>query len=163
MKKIGYIIIALGGLTFAFYLYEQYNLVKKFSYKITGSSVKSASMSSVVITVGFSITNLSDFSAHLTNVDLKGYFNNILSGYITNDLDIIIPAKGTGQVQVDLTILPAQITPNLLNILTTITGGNNLNLNLTGTITVKTQFFPLKLPVSFSTSGKELVSLYNQK
>lgn len=162
MKKLGLIIIALGGLTLAYYLYEQYTIVKKFTYQITGVTVKSVSTTAINLLVGFSITNMSEFSAHITNVDLKAYINNVFSGTITNQLDIIIPQNGVGQVQVDLTILLAAVGTQIFSIISTITEGTKLDLDIIGTITIKTPLFPIKLPIKYSATGKDLVAMYKQ-
>lgn len=162
MKKLGYLLLGSGGLVLVFYLYNQFTVAAKFTYQIIGITVANVSAASIQLLVGFRIFNKSVFSAHLTNVNLKVFVNNADIATITNNLDIIIPSNGSGDGQVVLTLSPGQLELNLLSIVSDLTSARNIPLDIVGNFTLKTMLFPLKIPVKYSTTSKDLTALYNQ-
>lgn len=161
MRKIGYILFASSGVVLCAYLYSQFTIAKKFSYSIVGITVKSVSLSQIQFLAGFTITNKSDFSAHVTSVNLKAYLGSVMIATITNNMDIIIPAHGIGNVQTVITVLPKQLGRNGITLLKMLKNINNIDLDLVGNIEVKTLFSPIKVPVKYSTTGKDLAQLYD--
>ena len=162
MRKVAIVLLLFAGIAGGIYLYDQLALAKKITYKLTGTSVQKISATQVQILVGFTVSNETDLSVHLTSVNLQAYISNVLSGYITNTLDIIVPSHSTAPVQVILTILPQNITSNIINSIEQYSSTKNLDLDLVGTITAKTALLPVKIPVKYSTNAKDLTALYKQ-
>lgn len=162
MKKIGIILLLVGAVTVGYYFYNQVNLAKKFSYQILGVRPTQVSGSNVSLLIGFLLTNQSNFSAHLKNVEIIVYLDNVISGTITNHYDIIIPARGTASIQVNLNIFPKQLESNAVNILSTLVSGKTMNVDFVGKMDIQTMLFPISVPIRYSTTGKNLVSLYQE-
>lgn len=162
MKRLPLILLGLAGAVGGFYLYEQFNIAKNFTYRIIGFSVGSVDAEHINILVGFELNNASNFSVNVSQVFLNGYLQGVYAGYIQNNFNIIIPANGVGNIQLTITLLNKQLLSNIASVIGGLGNLANYDIDIIGYAKLKTFLFPIKIPIKYSTTGKDLTNLYRE-
>ncbi|MGH2642306.1 MAG: hypothetical protein ACRDE2_00030 [Chitinophagaceae bacterium] len=162
MKKLALLLFGIGAFTGGAYLYQQLNIAKNFAYRVVGFAVQSVSVQTISIVVGFELQNKSNFSVNLTSIYLKGYLQGVLAATISNNFDIRIPSNGVGNIQLNVDLLNQNILTNALSIASHLGDMSNYDIDLVGYAYLKTFLFPVKIPIKYSTTGKDLSILYKE-
>lgn len=162
MKRLPLVLLGAAGLVGGVYLYEQVNIAKKFTYRIIGFSVGNVNADNIQLLVGFELNNASSFSVKVSEVLIYGYLQGVYAGNITNNSEIIIPANGVGNIQLTITLINKQLLTNIASIVGSLGNLSTYDIDLIGYFKVKTFLFPIKIPIRYSTTGKNLVNLYTQ-
>lgn len=149
-------VIAIGR-----YVVNQIRLAQKWDYEVTGFEVKS--FNPVSFAFKFAIINKSSIKTEIKDIDITVFTDNkVLLGKINKRGPIIIDPDGKSPMDVLITIDPKNLQKNLIAILQTVGKKMDIPMDFVGQAKVFTGFFWLKVPIMFSTSGKQLMELYRE-
>jgi LEA14-like dessication related protein len=111
--------------------------------------------------VYLTFVNKSNFKAVIKDLDIKVFSSNAQIGSITEPQETTIEANGKSRVKLTLTFDPKAVFNNWKTLVASALTTKDLPLDFVGTFKVKTLFGFTSIPVRFSTTGKELKSLYD--
>jgi LEA14-like dessication related protein len=105
--------------------------------------------------------NKSNFKAVIKDLDIKVFSTNAQIGSITEPQETTIEPNGKSRVKMTITFDPKAVFTNWRSLVASALTTKDLPLDFVGTFKVKTLFGFTSIPVRFSTTGKELKSLYD--
>lgn len=157
MKKALLLIAGLGVLSTGVYLYfkKQMDLISKFTWKISGFKINKISLTNLDINLNIKFTSIADLEAKINRVYLDLFLEGKNVGYVTETKSFIIPAKGTSDVPINISINPQYIFKNISDIVLGVAKDKDINFKIKGFADVKSGFFSTTLPIEYETSLKE--------
>jgi hypothetical protein len=157
MKKALLLIAGLGVLSTGVYLYfkKQMDLISKFTWKISGFKINKISLTNLDINLNIKFTSVADLEAKINRVYLDLFLEGKNVGYVTQTQAFIIPAKGTSDVPINISINPQYIFKNITDIILGVAKDKDINFKIKGFADVKSGFFSTTLPIEYETSLKE--------
>jgi len=157
MKKV---LLAVGGLSllgFGLYKYfkTQADLLSKFTWKIQGFKIRKFSLQELAIDITFLFTSVADLEAKIENLYLDLFLEGKNVGYIMEEKEFIIPAKGSSSIPIFVSINPQAIFKNIIDFTLNVAKNKDIRFKLEGFASVKSGFVKTTLPIKFETSLKE--------
>jgi LEA14-like dessication related protein len=150
----------LAGATLARYIYRNVLLANQWDYSVDGFVLTQITPQAQGV-VYLTFVNKSNFQAVIKDVDIKVFSTNAQIGSISEPNETTIEANGKSRVKLTLSFDPKAVFNNWKTLLASALTTKDLPLDFVGTFKVKTLFGFTSIPVRFSTSGKELKSLYD--
>lgn len=108
------------------------------------------------------ILNKSDIKAEIKDIDIQVFSQGARLGSISQPGLVVIPAKGTFNLTVEVSADPKSIADNWRTLLSTYIASKNIPMDFVGKLKVKTLLGFVKIPIRYSTSGKDLYDLYKK-
>jgi hypothetical protein len=157
MKKALLFIAGLGVLSTGVYLYfkKQMDLISKFTWKISSFKVNKISLTNLDINLNIRFTSVADLEAKVNRVYLDLFLEGKNVGYVTQTESFIIPAHGSSDVPINISINPQSILKNITDIVLGVTKDKDVKFKVKGFADVKSGFFSTTLPIEYETSIKE--------
>ncbi len=157
MKKV---LLAVGGLSllgFGLYKYfkTQADLLSKFTWKIQGFKIRKFSLQELAIDVTFLFKSDADIEAKIQKLFLDLYLEGKNVGYIMEEKEFIIPAKGSSSIPIFVSINPQAIFKNVIDFTLNIAKSKDIRFKMEGFASVKSGFLATTLPIKYETSLKE--------
>lgn len=157
MKKV---LLAVGGLSllgFGLYKYfkTQADLLSKFSWKIQGFKIRKFSFQELAIDVTFLFTSVADLEAKVQKLYLDLYLEGKNVGYIMEEKEFIIPAKGSSSIPIFVSINPQAIFKNIIDFTLNIGKNKDVRFKMDGFASIKSGFISTTLPIKYETTLKE--------
>ena len=157
MKKV---LLAVGGLSllgFGLYKYfkTQADLLTKFTWKIQGFKIRKFSLQELAIDVTFLFTSVSDIEAKVQKMYLDLYLEGKNVGYIMEEKEFIIPARGSSSIPIFVSINPQAIFKNVIDFTLNVAKNKDIKFKIDGFASVKSGFVSTTLPILYETSLKE--------
>ncbi len=147
-------VVAIGGVGYAAYRFYKRQADLLYDYEIKPSSFEliSATPDKVDIKFTMRFTNKSSIEATIKELSTDIYLNDIFIGYVVNDTQAVIPAKGTSDIKLQASFSPALVFKNLVDMLLISASLKDVKYKLTGYAKLQSAFIPLSIP--FENSGK---------
>lgn len=157
MKKI---LLAVGGLSllgFGLYKYfkTQADLLTKLSWKIQGFKIRKFSFQELAIDVNFLFTSVADLEAKIEKLYLDLYLEGKNVGYIMEEKEFIIPAKGSSSIPIFVSINPQAVFKNIIDFTLNIGKNKDVKFKMDGFASIKSGFISTTLPIKYETTLKE--------
>jgi len=157
MKKL---LLALGGLGLlgtGLYLYfkKQSDLLSKFSYKIVGLKIKRITLAELSFDVILLFTNKSAIEAKVNRIYVDLFLEGKNVGYVTQSASFIIPANGSSNIPLSVSINPQSVLLNITDILLGTASKKDMNFSMKGFANIKSGFVSMTMPIEYQTSLKE--------
>jgi len=157
MKKV---LLAVGGLSllgFGLYKYfkTQADLLTKFTWKIQGFKIRKFSLQELAIDVTFLFTSVADLEAKIQKLYLDLYLEGKNVGYIMEEKEFIIPAKGSSSIPIFVSINPQAVFKNIIDFTLNIGKNKDVRFKMDGFASIKSGFISTTLPIKYETSLKE--------
>ncbi len=147
-------LLTIGGISYAAYRYlkKEKNLVEDYKAELIAIAFVSMTKDEWIIKFIVRLTNKSDIEATLKEAYADIYLNDTNIGYVINDEPIIIPAKGPGDIKLQVTVAPKILLKNAVDILTMSATLKDIGYRMKGYIKIQSGFVPVEVP--FDESGK---------
>jgi len=157
MKKALLIIGGLGILGFGLYKYfkTQADLLSKYEWKIAGIKILKFSLTSLVLNLKIRFTSKADLEAKIEKIYLDLFLEGKNVGFITENRSFIIPAKGSSDVDLTVSINPQSVFKNITDIVLGVSKNKDVKLGINGFAKIKSGLFSATLPIVVETSLKE--------
>lgn len=157
MRKV---LLAVGGLSllgFGLYKYfkTQADLLTKFTWKIQGFKIRKFSLQELAIDVTFLFTSVADLEAKVQKMYLDLYLEGKNVGYIMEEKEFIIPARGSSSIPIFVSINPQAIFKNVIDFTLNIGKNKDVRFKMDGFASVKSGFVSTTIPIKYETSLKE--------
>ena len=160
-NKVLFIVGAgLAGATIARYIYRNVLLANQWDYSVDGFVLTQLTPQAQGV-VYLTFINKSNFKAVVKDIDVKVFTNNAQIGSITEPNEINIEPNGNSKVKLTLSFDPKAVLNNWRSLIASALTTKDIPLDFVGTFKVKTLFGFTAIPIRFSTTGKELKSLYD--
>jgi len=150
----------LAGVALARYIYRNVLLANQWDFSVDGFVLTQITPQAQGV-VYLTFINKSNFKAVIKDLNIKVFSSNAQIGSITEPNETTIEPNGTSRVKLTLSFDPKGVFNNWRTLLASALTTKDLPLDFVGTFKVKTLFGWSSIPVRYSTSGKELKSLYD--
>lgn len=157
MKKALLLIGGLGILGFGLYKYfkTQADLLSKYEWKIAGIKILKFSLTSLVLNLKIRFTSKADLEAKIEKIYLDLFLEGKNVGFLTENRSFIIPAKGSSDVDLSVSINPQAVFKNITDIVLGVSKNKDVKLGINGFAKIKSGLFSATLPIVVETSLKE--------
>jgi len=160
MKKALLILGSLGLLGYGIYRYfsTQADILKNFTWKISGFKIIRFNLKELAIDVTFLFSSSADIEATINKLYLDLYLDGKNVGFITESKKFIIPAKGSTNIPLHISVNPQVIFKNIIDVTLGAFKNKDLRFRLNGYVNVKSGILSTTIPVDYETSIKEYLS-----
>jgi LEA14-like dessication related protein len=157
MKKALLLIGGLSVLGVGLYVYfkKQAKLLSDFTWKIVGFKIKKVSLTELNIDVTFRFMSQSDIEAKVNRLYLDMYLENKNVGYISEGKAFIIPANGSSDIPINISVNPQVIFKNIIDLTLGVAKKQDVMFKFDGFANVKSGFLSTTIPIKYETSIKE--------
>jgi len=158
MKKALLIFGGLSLLGYGLYRYfkTQTEKLLDFEWKISSIKVLESSLSKVVLQVNFIFTSDSDIEAEIKKIYLDGYVQGKRVGSIIETKSFIIPAHGSSNVPLLITLDLTSVISNIASILLETIKEKDVAIKLVGNAEIKSGFVDTVLPIEYESTVKKI-------
>ena len=150
----------LAGIAVLRYVYRNILLANQWDYSVDGFVLTQLTPQAQGV-VYLTFINKSNFKAVIKDIDVKVFSNNAQIGAITEPNETNIEPNGKSKVKLTLSFDPKAVLNNWRSLIASALTTKDIPLDFVGTFKVKTLFGFTAIPIRFSTTGKELKSLYD--
>jgi LEA14-like dessication related protein len=164
MEKASKILLAIGGGIGAFaifrYVYKTVSLAQSMELQYEGFIIKTITpqLSGVV---SLNIVNKSDLTLTLKNVDIKLFAGTAEVGSLVQSKELDILPNGKSLIRLNININYDSVIEGFGQIKNIIKTTNDLPIDIIGVADIKSIFGWVKIPLKYSTTGKDLKALYD--
>lgn len=157
MKKALLIIGGLGVLGFGVYKYFkiQADLLSKYEWKIAGIKILKFNLSELAMQLTIRFTSKADLEAKIENIYLDLFLEGKNVGFVTETKPFIIPANGSSDVNLSVSINPQVVLKNITDIVLGVSKDKDIKFAIKGNAKIKSGLFSATLPIAVETSLKE--------
>lgn len=148
--------VGLFGYAIYRFYQKQIKLLKDFKWKITGLNIKSFETNRVTGTIDIRFTSDSDIEIVIKNFYLDIYINGVYVGYILDNRENVIPARGYNDLSFDFSFNPQLVFSNILQIVTSGIRSSDTKMGLVGFIKLKSGFIGATVKINCDCSVKTL-------
>jgi LEA14-like dessication related protein len=165
MKKALLILGGLGLLGFGVYKYfkTQASLLKDFTWKIVGFKIRKITLSELSLDVTFLFTSKADIEATISKLYLDLFLEDTNVGFLTEEKSFLIPAHGSANIPLFISINPQYVLKNLINVSLGIAKSKDISFRLKGYANIKSGFISTTLPIDYKTTIKEYLGVIPTK
>lgn len=165
MDKTSKFLLAVGGGLGAFaifrYVYKTISLAQRMELQYEGFIIKTITPElSGVVTMN--ILNKSDLTLTIKNVDIKLFAGTAEVGSLVQPRELSILPNGKSLIRLNINVNYQSVIDGFGQIKNAIKSTNDLPIDIIGNADVKSIFGWVKMPLKYSTSGKDLKALYDQ-
>lgn len=156
----GTILAGVGLFVYSMYSYakKQADLLKQFTYKISGFKIETLNLQTVKGTISVLFTSISDVEVVVEKFYLDFYFNGERVGYLEDATAFVIPAHGTTNIPFKFTLNPQLVFGNVADILAYTLRQKDAAISVRGFATLKSGFVKATPPITYDTTIKEILS-----
>jgi hypothetical protein len=157
MKKALLILGSVGLLGYGLYRYfkTQADILKNFTWKISGFKIIRFNANELAIDLTFLFSSSADLEATINKLYLDLYLDGKNVGFITESKKFIIPAHGSTNIPLHISVSPQIIFKNLIDLTLGAYKNKDLRFKLSGYVNVKSGILSTTIPVEYETSIKE--------
>ena len=154
MTKTAKTLIIIGGVAFLgglfLYMRRQFKLLAEYDYKIVGFKFRKLSGTQVTFDVTTRIFNKSNIEATVKKIYLEIFVQNAKVGFVTQEGQWNIPAKGSTDIQMKITVNPQLLLKNAAAVILSGAKQKDLNFTLEGYANVSSGFLSTTIPITYS-------------
>lgn len=154
MTKTAKTLIIIGGVAFLgglfLYMRRQFKLLAEYDYKIVGFKFRKLSGTQVTFDVTTRIFNKSNIEATVKKIYLEIFVQNAKVGFVTQEGQWNIPAKGSTDIQMKITVNPQLLLKNAAAVILSGAKQKDLNFTLQGYANVSSGFLSTTIPITYS-------------
>jgi hypothetical protein len=157
MKKSLLVIGGLSLLGFTLYTYfkYQFNLLLNYEWKISSLKIKKFSINEINIDLGILFTSKADIETEVKKIYLDLFLEGKNVGYVTEQKPFIVPARGSHNIILDISVNPKKIIFNISDIVLNVGKRKDVMFKIDGYADIKSGIFKATLPIKYETTLKE--------
>ena len=159
----GLLIVGGGLASYALlnYAYKNVMLVSKLDYSIVNVQITKL-LPTIEGFASIVIKNKSQIGIDVRKVDLKLFLDNVEMGSVLQTKPTSIKPDGQSIIKGIVKIEAVNIVDNAKQLFSTIKMTSDIPVDLVGNLEIKSIFGWVKIPVTYSTTGKNLKALYDE-
>jgi len=159
----GLLIVGGGLASYALlnYAYKNVILIGKLDYKIVNVQITNL-LPTIEGFASIVMTNKSQIGVDVRNVDLKLFLDNVEIGSVLQTKPTSIKPDGQSIIKGIVRIEAKNIVDNAKQLFSTIKMTSDMPVDLVGNLEIKSILGWVKIPVTYSTTGKNLKALYDE-
>lgn len=159
----GLLIVGGGLASYALlnYAYKNVILVGKLDYSIVNVQITKL-LPTIEGFASIVIKNKSQIGVDVRNVDLKLFLDNVEMGSVLQTKPTSIKPDGQSIIKGYVRIEAKNIVDNAKQLFSTIKTTSDIPVDLVGNLEIKSILGWVKIPVKYSTTGKDLKALYDE-
>lgn len=151
----------LAGAAIARYVYRNVLLANEWDFNVIGFRInKLLPTAEGVVTLEF--INKSNFSATIKDIDILAFTSGVKLGSIMEAKETTIAPNAKSPISFTINFDPKSLISGWRTIAANALTLKDIPMDFVGNFKIKTVFGWTKVPVRYSTSGKELKSLYDE-
>jgi hypothetical protein len=163
MKKAVVSVLVLGGVAgfgYALYTYakRQASLLQDYTYRIVDFKIDTFELQKIKGSISVLFSSKSDVEVVVQNFILDFEFNGKKVGYLEDNTEFVIPAKGSTTIPFNFTLNPQLIFSNAVEIVSYALRQKDASISVKGFAKIKSGFISATLPISYNTTIKEILS-----
>jgi LEA14-like dessication related protein len=149
--------LTVAGSAVAAYLFyrKQITLLKDYGMKPMGVRVISWQANTATLEFTQRITNKSTISAVVTRFYSDVYLNGQYIGFMDNASNLIVPAKGSADIKVQITFAPKEALKNITSTLLILLQKGDVPYQMKGYAKIKSSFIGVNLPFEYKGNLKQ--------
>lgn len=157
MKKAILIFGGISLLGFGLYRYfkKQAEILKDFTWKVTGFKLIKLTLNELSIDVSILFSSKADIEAKINKLYLDIYVQDKNVGFVEEVKSFIIPANGSTNIPLHISINPQSVFKNLFDVSLGVAKSKDLKFKLDGYANIKSGFISTTIPVVYETTIKE--------
>lgn len=157
MKKALLIIGGIGLLGFGLYKYFKYQTKKllDFDWSLSGIKINKFSLTELNLVLTIRLTSKADIEAKVEKLYLDLYLMGVRVGYVNEDKPFVIPARGSSDIPLNISISPQIIFKNIIDVTSGIGKNKDVMFKFDGFANIKSGFVSTTLPITYETSIKK--------
>jgi LEA14-like dessication related protein len=146
--------LALGAVALAAFAYyrRQVQLLKQFTYRIVGVSVKLLQSRLVEVQVKMRLTNDSNFEATVERVYMSVAIEGTDVGFVESKAPVDVPARSNADIDLRLVFDGQKIVKNIVGLAAILIKERKINYSLKGFVRAKSRIFRVTIPVDYAAS-----------
>ena len=149
--------VALFGAALYYYVLTQLDLIKKFTYQIVSINITRADPMIIKGQIVFLFENISNIDITVSEFYLDFYFNQKRVGYLEDVKPFQILAKQSTQIPFSFSLEPQLVLGNLTDIYDYYRQNKDGKIVVSGYVSAKSGFVKATIPVTYTTTVKELL------
>lgn len=160
MKKALLIAGGIGVLGFGLYQYFRYQTKKllEFTWKFSGIKVNKFNLNELNLVLTMRFFSKADIEAKINRLYLDLYLNNTKVGYVIEDKPFIIPARGSSDISLNISINPKYVLSNIIDLTLGSASQKDILFKFDGFANIKSGFISTTLPIKYETSLRQYLS-----
>jgi hypothetical protein len=147
--------LSLLGVGLYRYFKKQSDIIKDFTWKISGFSISKFSFTELSINITILFTSKADLEAKVNKLYLDVFVEGKNVGFISEEKSFIIPANGSTNIPLNISINPQAIFKNIFDVSLGVAKSKDLRFKLDGFANIKSGFISTTVPVLYETTVKE--------
>lgn len=157
MKKALLLIGGFGVLAFGLYKYFTYQTKKllDFDWSLSGIKINKFSLTELNLVLTIRLTSKADIEAKVQKLYLDLYLMGVRVGYVNEDKPFVIPARGSSDIPLNISISPQIIFKNIIDVTSGIGKNKDVMFKFDGFANIKSGFVSTTLPMVYETSIKQ--------
>lgn len=146
------IVGGIGAVIFALYRYykKQIKLIEDYDYKIIGVKIKKITVNEVIFDIKYRFFNKSNIEVEINKIFLKVIVEGSEIGYITENEKFVIPAKGSSDVNLQISASPQLVFKNIIGIGLGGVRRKDLKFTMEGYANMRSGFIKTTLPIRYT-------------
>ena len=163
MKRTLVSVLVLGGVAgfgYALYAYakKQASLLQDYTYRVVDFSIDTFELKKIKGSISVLFSSKSDVEVVVQNFILDFEFNGKKVGYLEDNTEFVIPAKGSTTIPFKFTLNPQLIFSNAVDIVSYALRQKDASISVKGFAKLKSGFISATIPISYNTTIKEILS-----
>jgi len=151
----------LAGAAIARYVYRNVLLANEWDFNVIEFKInRLVPTAEGVVTLEF--INKSNFTARIKDIDILAFTSGVKLGSIIESKETTIAPNAKSPVSFTITFDPKSLVSGWRSIAASALTLKDIPMDFVGNFKIKTIFGWTKVPVRYSTSGRELKSLYDE-
>lgn len=141
--------IAAVGYSLYKYFKLQADLLKNYEYKIVGVKPMKINLTELTVQLTIRFTSKSDIEATVQKIYFDIFAEGQNVGYVTEVKSFVLPAKGSSDIPIIISINPKKVLGNVVNVVLTGAKQKDLNFALDGYADIKSGFLKVTIPIKY--------------
>jgi len=165
MKKTLLIIGGIGVLVFGLYKYFTYQAKKllDFGWEFSGIKINKFSLTELNLVLTIRLISKADIEAKIEKLFLDLYLMGVRVGYLEEDKPFILPARGSSDIPLNISINPQIIFRNIIDVTLGVGKEKDVRFAFDGFAKIKSGIVITTLPIKYDTSIKKYLSSITPK
>jgi hypothetical protein len=161
MKKGLLYIGGISVLGYGIYKYfsTQAEILMNYDFKILGISIKKFKLDNISMDLKMRFISKSKIEAKVNSIYLDLFLEDKNVGYIKDVNSFIIPANGSSDITLFISINPQYLIKNITDIILGVGKSRDIKFKVDGYAEIKSGFFKSTLPIKYETTLKEYLKV----
>lgn len=148
---------ALLGVGLYKYYKKQIDILKKYTWQITGVRILKVSLNELTLDLNILFRSQSALEAKINKIYLEIYLENKIVGYLTELNPFIIPSMGSSNVPLRISINPQSVFTNIVDLVFNVTKQRDVMFKIKGYANLTSASISTTVPIEYENTVKKMM------